>query len=644
MPAPGEPRLGGPIAELAFSPDGRIPVAIDGDAAVRIGNAAAAIRPADGGRDDPDRSARPGALPSCHGAQDCSRWRRRRPRHALGPRRPPDDRHRPGASPRGRRSRMVPTPDGRRLITCCDDGSIRCWDVETGGRVGETLQHGTGAGDSSLALSPDGRILISGGEDGMALRWDLATGRRIDPPMRHDSAITAIAFGRDRLSIITGTRDGRLHVWDPGGYASPSCAQGTSVTGLDVSPAGETFAAAAGGVIRLWDLNMLGHPAQTMMRAGPPRGSLSIPEAGSWRPGRTTAPSSSGPCPDRRGDRPFDPAEPPGRGPVLPRRARGSSSAPAVRCRTWDFDHEQDAAPTLGGNRSGPTRPSWAPTAASSRRCTGRTAARRARSSSSMRPPGAPPRNARAARPDPRRGVQPRLAMAPDVERSARRHPPLGCRDLAGSSAHAPGPGHAGATGRIQGRVAGRSWWVVAMARRGCGTSSRTRRSTPVSARSTPLRSPPSPTPPRGESVVAGCQDGSVGMWDLSTGKLLFETRGRSSEVTALTFSPDGQAILAAGRDGTVRFLDAVSGEPLGPPLHHPDAVLVAAFHPDGQSAATGTKSGEVRRWRVPRPPATGSSDEIRRRIEDETGLWLDYQGAIHTLFVRPGLRDQSQQ
>jgi len=51
-----------------------------------------------------------------------------------------------------------------------------------------------------------------------------------------------------------------------------------------------------------------------------------------------------------------------------------------------------------------------------------------------------------------------------------------------------------------------------------------------------------------------------------------------------------------------------------------------------------------VRRWRVPRPPATGSSDEIRRRIEDETGLWLDYQGAIHTLAIRPGLRDQSQQ
>jgi WD40 repeat protein len=149
--------------------------------------------------------------------------------------------------------------------------------------------------------------------------------------------------------------------------------------------------------------------------------------------------------------------------------------------------------------------------------------------------------------------------------------------------------------------------------------------------------------PPRGDRVVAGCQDGSVGMWDLSTGKLLFETRGRSGEVTALTFSPDGQVILTAGRDGTVRFLDAESGHPLGAPLHQADAVLSAAFHPDGQSVATGTRGGEARRWRVHLPPATGSSDEIRRRIENETGLWLDYQGAIHTVFFRPGLREQSQ-
>ena len=69
-----------------------------------------------------------------------------------------------------------------------------------------------------------------------------------------------------------------------------------------------------------------------------------------------------------------------------------------------------------------------------------------------------------------------------------------------------------------------------------------------------------------------------------------------------------------------------------------------AAFHPDGQSAATGSADGIVRRWRLPRPPAQGTDDEIRVRIEDETGLWLDNQGVIHTLFLRPGVRDRRHQ
>jgi hypothetical protein len=57
--------------------------------------------------------------------------------------------------------------------------------------------------------------------------------------------------------------------------------------------------------------------------------------------------------------------------------------------------------------------------------------------------------------------------------------------------------------------------------------------------------------------------------------------------------------------------------------------VLCAAFHPDGQSVVTGTQGGMVQRWRVPPPPKTGSVEEIRGWVQEQTGMQLDDQGTV---------------
>jgi WD40 repeat protein len=105
--------------------------------------------------------------------------------------------------------------------------------------------------------------------------------------------------------------------------------------------------------------------------------------------------------------------------------------------------------------------------------------------------------------------------------------------------------------------------------------------------------------------------------------------RDTAGEIVVLAFSPDGKMILRASRDGTARFLDAESGRQLGPLLHHTDAVLCAAFHPDRQSVVTGTRDGMVQRWRVPPPPMSGGIAEIRRWVQERTGMELDDQGAV---------------
>jgi WD40 repeat protein len=477
----------------------------------------------------------------------------------------------------------------------------------------------------------------------MALRWDLATGRRIDPPMRHDSAITAIAFGPDGRSLITGTRDGRLHFWDgEGARVSVLPSQGAAVADLEVSPEGETFVATtADGVIRLWDFNMLGHPTQTVM---PGRAATRV----ACHPAGLILASGEDDGTVRLWTLPRSPSM--GRPIRLDCPVEGLSFRDCSRLlihaggevRIYDFDRRTMSS-RKGQVRSpaevtipGPDGQIYATVHRVGTRG-GRVELRDAAAGGLLR--------ATREQPDPILGA----AFSPDSRKlltwSDR---PDGVRLWTVETLRDPRPMLQALGAPLQRAVFRADGQTILV---GCRDGTvrlwdlesdeeinpglRPHHAYPVTAIA---------CPPRGERVVAGCQDGSVGTWDLSTGNLLFETRGRSSEVTALAISPDGEVILTAGRDGTLRFLDAVSGQPLGPSLHHSDVVQSAALHPDGQSVTTGTRSGEVRRWRVPPQPATGSSDEVRRRIEDETGLWLDVQGAIHILALRPGLRDKGQQ
>jgi WD40 repeat protein len=58
---------------------------------------------------------------------------------------------------------------------------------------------------------------------------------------------------------------------------------------------------------------------------------------------------------------------------------------------------------------------------------------------------------------------------------------------------------------------------------------------------------------PAGTAVAAGLFDGSVGLWDITTGVVRTTLRANDGPVTALAFSPDGRT-LACGSFETVRL------------------------------------------------------------------------------------------
>ena len=65
-----------------------------------------------------------------------------------------------------------------------------------------------------MAFSPDGKTVITGCEDRTARLWDASTGRPIGPPLTHQGAVMAVAFSPDGTTVITGSRDGTARFWD----------------------------------------------------------------------------------------------------------------------------------------------------------------------------------------------------------------------------------------------------------------------------------------------------------------------------------------------------------------------------------------------------------------------------------------------
>jgi WD40 repeat protein len=118
---------------------------------------------------------------------------------------------------------------------------------------------------------------------------------------------------------------------------------------------------------------------------------------------------------------------------------------------------------------------------------------------------------------------------------------------------------------------------------------------------------------PDGRWLAACVQDGTIEIWEVSSGRRCQSIHPGRLALYALTFSPDGQHIATAGFDGAICIHDLISGEQLSILSGHTDAVYSLSFSPDGQTLASGSGDGTVRLW----DPATGRQARCMRSQHD---------------------------
>jgi len=90
---------------------------------------------------------------------------------------------------------VIHLPDGQRIITCSNDGSLRLWSLESGEQIGSDWRD-KGSALYTIALSPDGKKIASGSEDGGVRLWDIDTGKVIAKWTGHGRGVSSLCSGR----------------------------------------------------------------------------------------------------------------------------------------------------------------------------------------------------------------------------------------------------------------------------------------------------------------------------------------------------------------------------------------------------------------------------------------------------------------
>jgi WD40 repeat protein len=145
--------------------------------------------------------------------------------------------------------------DGRLALSGGGDGSAKLWETASPGRCLCILPHRTDK-VYAVSLSEDGRLALSGSDDGTVILWETAGGRCLNTLQEHQAGVGAVALSGNGRLALSGSSDSTLKLWQTSSgrclHTLPGHTSG--VSGVSLSSDGRlALSGSWDGTVKLWE-------------------------------------------------------------------------------------------------------------------------------------------------------------------------------------------------------------------------------------------------------------------------------------------------------------------------------------------------------------------------------------------------------